>query len=70
MLEFQLSAGQFYEMQKKTNIKARKRTSLMVYGVNFTSLFITVRDRDRPGAQCAPVTQPLRPLGAEMCLQL
>ena len=42
----------------------------MVCGVNFTSLFITVRDRDSPGVQCVPVTLPLGPLGTEMCLQL
>lgn len=39
-------------------------------GVHFSSVLITVKDRDSPGLQCAPVTLPLRPLGAEMCLQL
>lgn len=40
------------------------------HDVNFSGLFIAVRDGDSRGVQCVPVTLPLRLLGAEMCLQL
>lgn len=70
-LKFKYCASRVFSFQSQMCINTESELSnLMVCGVNFTSLFITVRDRHSPGVQCVPVTLPLRPLGAEMCLQL
>lgn len=53
----------------ETEAKENQLSDLTACGLNFTGLFITVRDGDSSGVQCVPVTLLPRLAGAKMCLQ-